>query len=384
MRTTEAPVASRILYVVTEDWYFLSHRLPMARAARAAGYEVHVATRLNSGKAAIEAEGFTPHPLSWQRGSLSLWHSLKHVAELRKLLRNLKPDILHNVSLKPVLLGSVASLGLSSIAVVNSLTGLGTLFIGNHGGSGRTRIAVRAALAFLLKRRNSRTIVQNPDDRKFVLELGVPEASVVIIPGSGVDTVHFTPLPEPPPPVTAAYVGRMLADKGVLTLIQAFSLATSRGVQLQLLLAGDTDKENPGSLAPEQLREFASAFGIHWLGYVTDIREVWARAHFAVLASRREGLPKSLLEAAACGRPMVTTDTPGCREIAIRNETALTVPVDDAPALAEAMTKMAGDAEMRARFGKTARALVEAKFSADAIGRETVALYQSLVPVIGR
>ena len=212
-----------------------------------------------------------------------------------------------------------------------------------------------------------------------MLELGVPEDGVVTIPGSGVDLEHFAPLPEPPPPITAAYAGRMLADKGVLTLIQAYSLATSRGVPLQLLLAGDTDKENPGSLAPEQLREFASAFGICWLGHVTDIREVWEKAHFAVLASFREGLPKSLLEAAACGRPMVATDTPGCREIAIAGETALTVPVDDAPALAEAMTKMAGDAEMRARFGKAARALVEAKFSADAVGKQIVALYESSV-----
>jgi glycosyltransferase involved in cell wall biosynthesis len=221
-------------------------------------------------------------------------------------------------------------------------------------------------------------VVQNPDDRRFVLELGVPEDAVATIPGSGVDLKHFSPLPDPPPPITAAYAGRMLADKGVLTLIQAYSLATSRGVPLQLLLAGDTDKENPGSLAPEQLREFASAFGIRWLGHVTDIREVWEKAHFAVLASFREGLPKSLLEAAACGRPMVATDTPGCREIAIAGETALTVPVDDAPALAEAMTKMVGDAEMRARFGKAARALVEAKFSAEAIGKQIVALYESL------
>jgi glycosyltransferase involved in cell wall biosynthesis len=373
-------MAPGILYVVTEDWYFLSHRLPMARAARLAGYEVHVATRLNSGKAAIEAEGFTLHALSWRRGSLSPLHGIAGVAELRKLLRTLKPDILHNVSLKPVLLGSAASLGLSSIAVVNSLTGLGTLFIGNNRSRELTRPVVRLSLKFLLKGQNNRTIVQNPDDRRFVMELGVPEASVVTIPGSGVDTGHFMPLPEPPPPVTAAYVGRMLADKGVLTLIQAFSLATSRGVPLQLLLAGDTDKENPGSLAPEQLREFASAFGIHWLGYVTDIREVWARAHFAVLASRREGLPKSLLEAAACGRPMVATNTPGCREIAIEGETALTVPVDDAPALADAMVRLAGDASMREAFGKKARALVEAKFSADAIGRQTVELYRSLKP----
>ena len=373
-------MAARILYVVTEDWYFLSHRLPMARAAKNAGYEIHVATRLNSARAAIEAEGFTPHALSWQRGSLSPTRSLAGVAELRKLLREFKPDILHNISLKPVLLGSIASLGLSSIAVVNSLTGLGSLFVSNHRKSEFTRPLVIAALKALLKRPNNRTIVQNPDDRRFVLGLGVPESSVDLIPGSGVDTAHFTPLPEPPPPITAAYVGRMLADKGLMTLIQAYSLATSRGLKLQLLLAGDTDRENPGSLAPEQLREFASAFGINWLGHVADIREVWARAHIAVLASRREGLPKSLLEAAACRRPMIATDTPGCREIAIRDETALTFPVDDAPALAEALTQMAGDGEMRARLGKRARELVEEKFSADVIGKQIVALYQSLVP----
>jgi glycosyltransferase involved in cell wall biosynthesis len=372
-------MAARLLYVVTEDWYFLSHRLPMARAAKEAGYEVHVATRFGKDREAIEKEGFVPHALSWQRGSLSGWHSLKGVWELRGLLREIDPAILHNISLKPVLLGCVAALGLPRLYVVNSLTGLGTLFIGNHGASSYTRSLVRSALKSLLARKRSRTVVQNPDDRRFVLELGVPENGVVTIPGSGVDLEHFTPLPAPPPPITAAYAGRMLADKGVLTLIQAYSLATSRGVPLQLLLAGDTDKENPGSLAPEQLREFASAFGIRWLGHVTDIREVWEKAHFAVLASFREGLPKSLLEAAACGRPMVATDTPGCREIAVAGETALTVPVDDAPALAEAMTKMAGDAEMRASFGKAARALVEAKFSADAVGKQIVALYESLV-----
>jgi glycosyltransferase involved in cell wall biosynthesis len=372
-------MAARLLYVVTEDWYFLSHRLPMARAAKAAGYEVHVATRLRKDKEAIEKEGFTPHALSWERGSLSGWHSLKGAWELRELLREIDPAILHNIALKPVLLGSVAAIGLPEIFVVNSLTGLGTLFVGNHVSNSYIRVLVRRALKTLLKRKGSTTIVQNPDDRRFVLELGVPEKSVVTIPGSGVDTEHFKPLPEPPPPITAAYAGRMLADKGVLTLIQAYSLATSRGVGLQLLLAGDTDKENPGSLAPEQLREFASAFGIHWLGHVADIREVWERAHFAVLVSLREGLPKSLLEAAACGRPMVATDTPGCREIAIAGKTALTVPVGDAEALAEAMTKMGGDAEMRARFGKAARELVVDEFSADAIGRAIVALYQSLI-----
>src|SRR5919106_2013092 len=162
-------MARRILYVVTEDWYFLSHRLPMARAASQAGYEVHVAARLKDGRAAIEGEGFVPHALSWSRGSLSLWGSLAAIAELRRLIRQVEPDLLHNISLKPVLLGSAASLGRSELAVVNSLTGLGTLFIGEAKVSGLARKAVRFALSRLLRRRLSRTVVQNPDDRAFVL-----------------------------------------------------------------------------------------------------------------------------------------------------------------------------------------------------------------------
>jgi len=376
--TSPAMAAPRLLYVVTEDWYFLSHRLPMARAAKAAGYDVHVATRIKEGRMVIEKEGFTTHALSWSRGSLSAFGSLAAVLELRRLFRKLDPDILHNVSLKPVLLGTAASLGLSDTATVNSVTGLGTLFIGEAKLSEITRRAVRFALRHLLRRPRSKTVVQNPDDRAFVIALGAPEETVVLIPGSGVDTELLTPLPEPSPPVTAAYIGRMLADKGVHILIQALALLGKRGVPLQLLLAGDCDKENPGSLVPEQLREFANLYGINWLGQVADIRDVWRRAHFAVLASRREGLPKSLLEAAACGRAMVATDAPGCREIAIEGKTALTVSVDDVTALADAMEKLAGDAALREKFGKAARALVEAKFSAESIGQQTVALYKSL------
>ncbi|MBC8020835.1 MAG: glycosyltransferase family 4 protein [Methyloceanibacter sp.] len=372
-------MAPRILYVVTEDWYFLSHRLPMARAAKEAGYEVHVATRLKDDSAAIEREGFVPHALSWSRGSLSPAGSLSAIIALRRLLRALRPAILHNIALKPVLLGTVASLGLPALAVVNSVTGLGSLFIGEAGVSESARKMVRLALSRLVRRKRSRTIVQNPDDRAFVIGLGAAPETVVLIPGSGVDTKHLTPLPEPPPPVTAAYVGRMLADKGVLTLIEAFALLEKRGTALQLLLAGDCDRENPGSLAPEQLREFASLYGVQWVGHVTDIREVWARAHFAVLASRREGLPKSLLEAAACGRAMVATDAPGCREIAIEGETALTVPVDNTEALADAMAKLAGDPGLRRRFAANARRLADNKFSAEAIGRQTVALYDELI-----
>lgn len=369
-----------ILYVVTEDWYFLSHRLPMARAAKAAGYEVHVAARIKDGRTRIEREGFVPHPLDWTRGSLSLRDSVAAIRQLRALYGELKPDLVHNVALKPVLLGSIAGLGFGEIAMVNSLTGMGALFVEGGGSSALTRKAVEFALGRLLRRAKSRTVVQNPDDGDFLTSLGVPADKIAIVAGSGVDIDKFQALPEPPAPVTAAFVGRMLRHKGVMTLIEAFRRATEGGTQLRLLLAGDCDPENPGSLAPQQLREFANLYGIIWLGHVADVREVWEQAHFAVQPSRGgEGLPKSLLEAAACGRAMVATDVPGCREIAVPGKTGVLVPVDDAEALAEAMLRLAGDKEMRDRFGKAARQLAEQKFSSEAIGRETVALYDGLI-----
>jgi glycosyltransferase involved in cell wall biosynthesis len=373
-------MAPRILYVVTEDWYFLSHRLPMARAAKAAGYEVHVAARIKDGRAGIEAEGFTAHALAWSRGSLSVRDSFAAVRQLRALYRALEPAIVHNVALKPVLLGTIAGLGFGKTAVVNSLTGLGALFVEGGGASTITRKVVEFALGRLLRREKSRTIVQNPEDRDFLKGLGVPGDKIAIIAGSGVDIVKYQALPEPPPPVTAAFVGRMLRHKGVITLIEAYRRATAGGASFRLLLAGDCDPENPGSLAAEQLREFASLYGIVWLGHVTDVREVWGQAHFAVQPSRGgEGLPKSLLEAAACGRAMIATDVPGCREIAIPGETGFLVQVDDAEALAQAMLKLAGDAELRERYGQAARRLTETRFSSEAIGQETVALYESLI-----
>lgn len=377
-------MAPRILYVVTEDWYFLSHRLPMARAAKAAGYEVHVAARIKEGREAILREGFVPHDLAWSRGSLSLRDSISAVRQLRDLYHALEPAIVHNVALKPVLLGSIANLGYGEIPLVNSLTGLGALFVDSGESESWTWIIVEFALGRLLTRDNSCTVVQNPEDRAFVQDLGVPEDQVVIIAGSGVDIDKYQALPEPPPPVTAAFVGRMLQHKGVMTLIEAYRRATQAvggdAPKLRLLLAGDCDPENPGSLVPQQLREFASLYGIVWLGHVEDVREVWQQAHFAVQPSHGgEGLPKSLLEAAACGRAMVATDVPGCREIAIPGKTGLLVPVGDVAALSDAMLQLANDAALRERFGAAARALTKARFSSEAIGRETVALYDKMI-----
>lgn len=368
-------MAPRILFVDTEDQYFLTHRLAPARAAAARGYEVHVATRLGDGRAAIEAEGFIPHALSSARGELSPRASLAAIGELRAVLRRTEPDLMHNIAVQNVVLGASAALG-HDVAVVNSVTGLGTLFI-----PGRTPVPVRKgitlALQWLLNRRGSQTIVQNPDDLAFVSDLGVPADHIHLIPGWGIDTVHFTPLPEPDTPITAAYVGRMIEDKGLNVLMEAFGRVRERGIALALILAGDCDPRNLGSLQPDALRRRVQEQGIEWAGQVGDIRDVWARAHFAVLPSRREGIPRSLLEAAACARAMVATDAPGCREVARAGETALTVPIDDAAALAEAMAQMAEDAERRHAYGAHARALVEEKFSTDVICGRIVDLYDA-------
>ena len=370
-------MASRILFVDTEDQYFLTHRLVPARAAAARGYEVHVATRLGEGRAAIEAAGFVPHALFSVRGGLSPTGSVAAIGELRTVLRRVEPDLVHNIAVQNVVLGASAALG-NDVAVVNSLTGLGTLFI-----PGRTPVPVRKAitlaLKWLLKRPGSQTIVQNPDDLAFVTGLGVPAERIHLIPGWGIDTAHFTPLPEPVGPITAAYVGRMIEDKGVNVLIEAFERLRAQGLALKLILAGDCDPRNISSLQPDELLQRVQAHGIEWLGQVGDIRDVWARAHFAVLPSRREGIPRSLLEAAACGRAMVATDAPGCRQVARAHETALTVPIDDAESLADAMARMAEEPERRQAYGANARRLVEQEFSTEVICSRIVTLYDAIL-----
>jgi len=364
----------RLLYVVTEDWYFLSHRLPMARAARDAGFEVHVATRVVDGAAAIEAEGFALHPVPFARGKLSPWATFGTVRALRDIYRRVAPDVAHHVSLQSAVLGSIAALG-RPVSCVNALTGLGYTYTSGGAKALLLRPVLTALLRFLLNRPHQTVLVQNPDDRGGMLSLGIAAERIVTIPGSGVDTHQLKPLPEPPGAITMAFVGRLLADKGIHTLIRAQRLLRQRGTDVELLIAGTPDPANPASVSQPEAADFGHEPGNTWLGHVDDIAGLWARAHLAVLPSRREGLPKSLLEAAACGRPMVATDVPGCREIALPGETGILVPYDDDMALADAIATLAASPALRAQYGAAARKLAVERFSAEAIGRQTVDLY---------
>jgi glycosyltransferase involved in cell wall biosynthesis len=364
----------RLLYLVSEDWYFLSHRLPMARAAREAGYEVHVATRVVHGAAAIKAEGFQLHPLRWQRGSTNPFNFVGALSEVRRVYRAVKPQLIHQVALWPSIIGSLASIGIP-VKRISALAGLGFAFTSDSFKARCLRAVLRPFLRRLLNRPLSVVLIQNPDDYSMLTEIGISHSHLFLIRGSGVDTDSMQPLPEPSRPMTIAYVGRLLADKGLRTLVSAHTILTQRGETIRLLIAGETDSANPASIPLEEIEAWRQRPGVEILGQVPDIRNVWARAHIAVLPSRREGLPKSLLEAAACGRAIVATDVPGCREIALADTNAILVPPDDPIALANAIEKLARNDELRTRFGSAGRQLVAREFSSERIGVCTVALY---------
>ncbi len=368
----------RLLYVVTEDWAFLSHRLPMARAARDAGFEVHVATRVGDGAPAIAAERFILHPVPFTRGSVSPLASLVTIAALRRIHRAINPDIVHHVALQATVLGIIAAFG-RPCACVNAFIGLGYAFTSDNAKARVVRRLIGSALRFLVDRDGSVALVQNGDDRAALMSLGIPNSRIALIAGSGVDVERFTPLPEPQGPPTFGFVGRLLDDKGIRTLIAAHRLMRERGIDARLLIAGTPDPANPASVTAAEAASWNKEPGITCLEHVKDIAGLWARAHVAVLSSRREGLPLSLLEAAACGRAMIASDVPGCREIVIHEQTGLLVPVDNAGALANAMERLAGAPQLRREYAMAARALVVKKFAAEIIGRQIVELYRRLV-----
>lgn len=378
------PAGSRpkLVYLVTEDWYFRSHRLPMARAARDAGFEVVVATRINKAedRQAIEAEGFRVAALDWRRGGHNPLRELAGMAAIARLYRAERPDIVHHVAMKPVLEGGIAAWIAHVPGIVNAPTGLGALFIGSGLATRLLRPAVNLILRVALNHPRCRLVMQNPDDLDLLVRAGlVDRRRAVLIPGSGVDTARFAPSPEPPGPPAAALVGRMLWDKGVGELAEAARLLQARGSPLRVRLVGPRDDHNPASIPQATLEAWVREGIVDWPGEVTDIAGLWRDTAIAVLPSYREGLPKALLEAAASGRPMVATDVPGCREVVRHGETGLLVPPRDPAALADALARLAGDAELRRRLGASARRLVEERFGEAAIAQSIVSLYRDML-----
>ena len=376
----------KLLFLVTEDWYFCSHRLPVARAALAAGFAVVVATRVRAHGAQIAAEGFVVRPLAWRRRGDRLIGGLRALAEIVRLYRDEQPDIAHHVALKPVLFGGLARalafFGQSEKpAVIDAVMGLGSGFTARGRCSRLRRRLLALGLRLAAAHGCGRVVVQNPEDGAALAEFGIARPRIALVRGSGVDIRHFAPLPAPDgEPVAVALVSRMLRDKGVIDAVAAIRLLRARGLPVELILAGPIDPDNPGSLSAESLAALVAEPGVEWLGPVADVRAVWRRAAIAVLPSTYgEGIPKTLLEAAACARPIVASDVPGCREAVQTGaqESGMLVPPRDVAALAEAIAVLACNPARRAAMGRRGRALVEAQFAEEVVARETLALYRA-------
>jgi len=375
----KAELAGRTLvYLVSEDWYFCSHRLPVARAAQDAGARIVVATRLDADRERIAAEGFEPVHIPFDRSGLN---PLRDFATLRAIIdcyRGFRPDLVHHVAAKPVLLGQIAASLTRVPVVVNAMAGMGFLYIAQGMKARLLRRVFEAVIRIGMRRSGSALIVQNADDAALFVERGIDAGKIALIPGSGVDATLFKPVPEPEGEPVAVCVSRMLRDKGIEELVDAARILREQGVAIRIRLVGGTDA-NPASIAPALLETWKQEGIVDVAGPSRDIVGEYAQAHIAVLPSYREGLPKSLLEAAACARPIVTTDVPGCRAVCNDGGNGLLVPPRDSRALAGALERLARDPETRARMGKAGRRRVEAEFAETIIAEETMQLYRNLL-----
>ena len=371
----------RILFFVSEDWYFWSHRLSIARAARDAGFEVLVATRVVQYKERIEKEGLKLIPINLERKSKNVFKGIFSILETVRIYHQEKPDIAHHIAVKPILYGSLAARIAGVPVVVNTITGLGHIFVsrGLKASILRQMIIFVYRLAFLPK--NVIGIFQNPEDLKlFVDSKIVKKEKTVLIRGSGVDTAKFIYLPEPEGIPTLVLAARMIWHKGAGSFVEAARILRKNGVKCRMILVGAPDLGNPDSISEKTLRSWDSEGIIEWWGYREDMLEVLAQSNIVVLPTTYgEGVPKILIEAASCGRAIVATDVPGCREIVRHNKNGLLVFPGDSKMLADTLKILIEDLQLRGRMGSVGREIVEAEFSEKIVIRDTMDVYKKIL-----
>lgn len=371
----------RLLYLVNSPEFFLSHRLAVAEAARQAGCDVHVATPDGPRAAGIRERGFIFHCLDLTRRSMRPWDEGRCFASIVSVLRSIRPTLVHNITIKPVLYGGVAARLLGVPAVLHALTGLGYLFISRSTRDALVRAALLRGLRLALEHPNSLAVFQNPDDREAIEAAGVISRSrSALIRGSGVDTEIFRPIAEPEGLPVVLLASRMLWMKGVEEFVAAARQLKEAGVRARFALVGDTDPGNPAAVPRSQLERWREMNEVEWWGHQEDMVAVFRRANIVTLPSHGgEGVPKVLIEAAACGRSIVTTDVPGCREVVRDGENGLLVPPRDAGALARALGTLLADSERRQQMGRKGRVLAESEFSVKQVISATLNLYRELL-----
>jgi glycosyltransferase involved in cell wall biosynthesis len=369
-----------LLFFVSEDWYFVSHRLPIAQAALENGYHVTLVTRVNKHADLIREKGINLVPVNIKRGSLNLLGDLLLIKTLVKIYRQQRPDIVHHVAIKPVIYGSVAAKLSHVPATVNALAGMGYLFASPRLKARLLRYLVIPILRLLLKSNQQVTILQNPNDVELLTSLNIVQRSnISVIRGSGVDTKQFECSSWKTDVPVIVLAARMLWDKGVGEFVAAARKIRDSNIPARFILAGAIDIDNPASIPEKTLQCWNKEGCVTWIGNVDDMRTLFEETSIVCLPSYREGLPKVLVEAASCGRPIIATDVPGCREIVHHKENGLLVPLKDVDELYEAMKILIRNPGLCVAYGKRGREIVVNEFSLPVIVSETMAVYKNLL-----
>lgn len=369
----------KLLFVVTEDWYFCSHRLPLAIAAIENGFDVAIATRITEHREVIQKAGIEIFPWNVSRGSTNLFSELTALITLLRIYWKAKPDLVHQVALKPVIYGSFVAKLIGPQKIVNALGGMGFVFSNSRENNKRLKSFILACFRWLLSNKASFLVLQNPDDCALMInEAGVNTKSIRLIRGAGVNLKHFNISPEPIGIPLIILPARMLWDKGIGEFVEAAKKLKAEGILARFGLVGGIDECNPAAILPNQLNSWVEAGYVEWFGRQNDMPRIFGQANVVCLPSYREGLPKALLEAAACGRAIVATDVPGCREIVENGKNGILVPSHNAKALAKALKKLILSPELRKEMGKHGRDMVASHFSEEVVVKETLSIYKEL------
>jgi glycosyltransferase involved in cell wall biosynthesis len=370
----------KLLYVVNEAQFFISHRLPLGLEAQAQGHEVIVVSAGDTGESQLAEYGFRHLSIPMSRSDFKLSDEIKTFRALRRIYVQERPDLVHHVTIKPVVYGTFAARSSGVPAVVNAVPGMGFVFTRRGRLAAVRRAFVNMLYRLAMSHKNMRVIFQNTEDlRGFVGHAIVKKEQVVLIRGSGVDLEKF-PTAEPPnTPITFVLPSRMLRDKGVREFAEAAAEVAKSHPDWQFWLLGGVDPGNPSAFATAELVDIEREFGVTWLGHRDDVAHILQQSHVVCLPSYREGVPKVLLEASAIGRPMIASNIAGCREVVTEGVTGLLVEPRDSEGLARAMQLLGEDDELRARCSRAARERAEAVFAVADVVDHTFRVYAELL-----
>lgn len=370
----------KLLYLISEDWFFCSHFIERAIAAKQAGYEVIVVARETGHGAIIRNAGLRLIPLKVKRQGINPFSELRTLLDIWRIYRKERPDLLHHIAFKPILYGSFVARLMGLSHVINAPVGMGYIFTSNGRLAQLLRPFVLLAMHWLINPPRSKVVFENIDDlTSFVADGLVQSSDAVLIRGAGVNINQFRPQPEPEGSPVVVLMARMLWDKGVGEFVEAARQLRSEGITARFILVGAPDLGNPAAIPNEQLQAWHADGVIEWLGHQTDIPTVLASSHIVCLPSYREGLPKSLIEALAAGKPVVTTDVPGCREVVHNGDNGILVPPRNVHALVTALSQILSNPKLRAQFGSRGRVRAETEFASHLIIKLTLSLYEELL-----